>query len=36
MHVAVYARFSTDMQRDTSIEDEERLCFRCVWRGVKR
>lgn len=39
MRVAVYARFSTDMQRDTSIEDQERLCLRLIegrgWSHVK-
>ena len=39
MRVAVYARFSTDMQRDTSIEDQERLCIRLIdgrgWHHVK-
>ena len=39
MRVAVYARFSTDMQRDTSIEDQERLCLRLIdgmgWSHIK-
>ena len=39
MRVAVYARFSTAMQRDTSIEDQERLCLRLIdgrgWSHIK-
>ena len=39
MRVAIYARFSTDMQRDASIEDQERQCHRLIenkgWRHVR-
>ncbi|WP_369528788.1 recombinase family protein [Shimia thalassica] len=36
MRAAIYARYSTDMQSDASIEDQHRLCLRLIedngWR----
>ncbi|PSL17749.1 recombinase family protein [Shimia abyssi] len=37
MRAAIYARYSTDMQSDASIEDQHRLCLRLIeshgWAG---
>ncbi|MFZ3585484.1 recombinase family protein, partial [Loktanella sp. DJP18] len=30
MRAAIYARYSTDMQSDASIEDQHRLCLRLI------
>ncbi|SHK44480.1 Site-specific DNA recombinase [Shimia gijangensis] len=38
MRAAIYARFSTDLQSDASIEDQQRLCLRLIerkdWRAA--
>jgi Resolvase, N terminal domain len=40
MRVSIYARYSSDKQREASIEDQVRLCeeraARAGWRVVKR